>query len=694
MYFTMLVVIMCAGLLSFKAVKISVVEGQRWSAKGDSLYLKYFPVHAERGDILARDGRLLATSLPVFEVRMDLRASGLTDDVFRSNVDSLAYFLSQYANRGWSQRRYRDYLIKRRARNDRYLLIRRNVDYNTLEKFKRFPIFRRGRNAGGFIVEQKNVRDRPYEMLAERTIGYVREGVQPVGLEGYFDNYLHGQDGQRLMKRIDHGNLWIPVEDLHHIDAVRGANLVTTLDIDIQDITQNALLKAVKKHNALYGTAIVMEVRTGAIRAIANITASEGRWVEDYNYAIGAATEPGSTFKLASVMALLEDGYADLDHGIDLNKGYARFYNRDMYDSSMHGLDSTDLRQAFEISSNVGIAKIIQKTYGNTRRADEFIARLRQFGLDRTTGIEIPGEGQPWIKEAYNTEQRWSGVSLPWMSTGYELHLTPLQLLNFYNAVANDGTMMKPYLAESITRDERKIRKFSPEVVIANIASRRTIRLAQELLQGVMERGTGKDMQSDIVTIAGKTGTAVVDYYRPEQARKKYQGSFVGYFPADEPQYSCIVMIYDPKQGGYYGSAVALPAFREIAEGITALTPAQPKRDDHDRSGPRFPEVRFAYATDIEEIGRALDIGYRKTTEGEWVHAVQAEQKDEVILASHPAVDSELPDLRGMGLRDAVFMLENAGLEVTPEGTGRVISQSIRAGTKVSKGTRITLVLG
>ncbi|MDX1476067.1 MAG: penicillin-binding protein [Saprospiraceae bacterium] len=690
-YFTMVMVVLCALLLSFKAVKINVIEGERWSAKGDSLYLKYMPVRAERGNILDVQGRLLATSLPIFEIRMDLRADGLTDEVFKSGIDSLAWCLSRYVNPSWSERRYRDHLIKRRNRGDRYLLIARNINYAQLERIKRFPIFRLGPNKGGFIIERQNKRSTPYGILAARTIGYVRPNVQPVGLEGYFNDQLRGEDGKRLMQRISTRGTWIPVRNLGQIDAKRGADIVTTIDVDIQDLAESALYDAVYQHNAQWGVAIVMDVKTGAIRAIANLEPDNGRLIEKYNYAVGAATEPGSTMKLASMMAMLEDDLVTLDTKVDITNGYARFYNADMYDTGNYG-DTVDLRTAFEKSSNVGIAKTVQRVYGEPRQADKFIARLRQFGLDRTTGVEIPGEAAPHIKEAYNTEQSWSGISLPWMSTGYEVQMTPLQMLTFYNAVANNGRMMRPYLASAVVQDGRTVKSFKPKVAISQIASRETITKAQELLAGVVLRGTAKAHRSEYVSFAGKTGTAVIEYFKNSSDRKKYQGSFAGYFPADDPQYSCLVMIYNPRGSEYYGSDVALPAFVEIAEGVMALSPRKSSIDgSRNKPDSNLPPVKFAYKTDIQEIGNALDVRFDEIADSEWV-ALENPQRN--ALTARNMEDMRLPDLRGMGLRDAVFLLENAGLEVSTSGAGRVIRQSVRAGTQVSKGTRVQLVLG
>ncbi len=682
---------MCALLLSFQAVKIGVIDGERWRAKGDSLWMSQFPVAAERGDILSSDGSLLATSVPSFEIRMDTRAEGLTEKAFNAGVDSLALMLSKYSNKNWSKAQFKSYLLKARAKGNRYLLVHRNATYAELDRFKQFPVFRLGRNKGGLIIEHESSRAKPYGMLAARTIGYVRDEVQPVGLEGSFDKDLRGQEGQRLMRRLV-GGTWVPVEDLGEIEAKRGRDVITTLDIDMQDIVQHALLEAVQKHDADFGTAVLMEVQTGKIMAIANIGHSDGVWQEDYNYAVGTATEPGSTMKLASVMALFEDGLADLDTKVDLNKGYKRFYNRDLKDSEHHGIGMSDLRTAFEISSNVGIATLADEFYGNNRMAVKFVARLKQFGLQQKTGIEIPGENPPYFKEAYSKTQNWSGTTLPWMSIGYECQITPLQMLTFYNAVANDGRMMKPYLVEAIADEGHVIKRFRPESMGMRIASQKTIEKAHELLEGVALRGTASKVHSPNVTFAGKTGTARIDYYLPDDGRKSYQSSFVGYFPAEAPRYSCIVLINNPKGAKYYGSSVALPVFIEVAEQCIALNPTRnnlsEERDTvHEK---HFPQGVAINSQDANQIAKEFKWRRRGMPDAKWVDLTGDE---DAMFVEKRVEENILPDVRGMGARDALYLLENAGLIVRVNGVGLVRSQSLLPGTRVSKGMQIELKL-
>lgn len=696
LYTVLIFVVIVSILLFAKAAKISVVEGERWRTKGDSLYLKYIPVEADRGNILSDDGGLLATSLPFFEIRMDLRAAGLKEDVFRKNVDSLAWYLSRYANPQWSPVRYRNYLVQQRAKGNRYLLIKKGANYGELERFKKFPIFRLGRNTGGMIVERRSQRAMPYRDLAARTLGSVREGIQPVGLEGYFDDKLAGEEGRRLMQRVS-GGTWIPVTDLSEIEAKRGMDVVTTINIRYQDILHNSLQRAVEHHNAKFGTAVLMEVKTGAIKAIANIGKTPNGYGEDYNYAVGSSLEPGSTMKLASVMALMEDGYADLDTAVDLSQGYVRYYSRDLYDSGHHGLDMSTMRKAFEISSNVGISRLVFDNYEKGHKAGEFIARLKQFGLDRTTGIMVPGEGKPYIKDAYNTEQSWSGTTLPWMSIGYELQVTPLQMLRFYNAVANDGKMMKPYIVDRIVKDgDRVVEKFEPRVEIERIASEETIGKARELLEGVALRGTASDKPSKLVSFAGKTGTARIEYFLNND-RKKYQSTFAGYFPAEDPQYSCIVLIYDPKQNGYYGSAVALPVFMEMAERLAVINYENPAFERVDTTIQKennlreYPAISCAYKSDVQALVKALDLPEAPLPESDWL-SIKVDPEWEV--SGRNMLEKIIPNLTGMGLRDAVFVIENAGMKVKTKGVGKVKQQVPRPGSPIIRGGEIELLLG
>ncbi len=690
-YIVLLGVIFLAAFIFFAAFKINVSDGKMWREKGDDLYVKFKDIEAQRGNILAEDGSLLATSLPFFEIRMDLVTC--TDEDFDANVDSLAYCLATFVDSEHTVGGYRNKLIEKREQGQRYLLIRKNVDFELMQKIKKFPLFNLGRHRGGLIVEQHAERKRPYGLLAHRTIGYVRETAKPVGLEGYFDKQLAGTQGKQLMQRVK--NIYIPVNDLSEIQPKNGADLQTTIDINLQDVTQDALYKAVDRHNAAGGTAILMEVKTGAIRAIANLgRTEEGKIWERYNHAIGSLIEPGSTFKLATMMALLEDQVISLNDSIDLEGGSKMFYKEEMKDAFYHNMRLTSIRNAFELSSNVGIAKLAQTFYGPKNRAKRFYKRLQDMNLDVPTGIEIQGELHPRIKNPENQNNNWSGVTIPWMSIGYEVLLTPLQILNFYNSVANDGQMMKPYVVSSLQSNGSIITEFKPRVVKKSIASPHTIKAAQSLLEGVVDRGTAKSLQSERFRFAGKTGTAQVDYAK-ENVATTYNASFAGYFPAEAPKYSCIVVVNEPKENGIYGGEVAGPVFKEIAEKCYSL-----KMELHPSLNEAPPMALEDYELPVHEVGARedfvsiynyLDLPYANNPNTDWT--VSQAQNDTISLLTRVINDkNEVPNVKGMGLRDALFILENKGLHVKVIGNGKVTAQSINPGTR-AKGQTIKLKL-
>jgi len=693
-YIVALAMVGIAGLLFYKAAKISIVEGEQWRSMGDSLYLKYIPIVADRGDILASDGSLMTTSLPFFDLHMDFKAEGLREDIFRANVDSLAYYLSAKVNPSVSKTQMRDWLIQKRRKGDRYALLAKNVSIRELEQIKTFPIFRLGKNKGGLIIDRQHVRVKPYKLLASRTLGLDRENAQPIGLERTFDDYLKGEEGQRLVQRVT-GGAWIPVHDLSDLEGKRGADVVTTIIPEIQDIAEYALMDGLEKSLGSKGTAIVMDVETGAVLAMANLGRQGGGYDEDYNYAVGFSSEPGSTFKLASVMALLEDDGAELETPVDLDGGKGKFFDRTMHDSKEHGIQESTLRQAFEISSNVGIARLVQEYYGRDGRAGQFAKRIREMHLHEPTGIELDGEGAPMMKNPAVKEDHWSGTTLPWMSTGYECRMTPLQILRLYNAVANDGKMMKPYIVSEISREGRVIKRFRPQVVDSHIASSRTIKEAQELLLGVAERGTAKDYKPDHYMFSGKTGTARTDYYDPNSPRKQYMASFAGYFPSENPKYSCIVMVYDPVRGGFYGATAALPIFKKIADRCMGINRELLPKSMLADTQATMAGVRLAGWSEKEELNEIIDelsLDTHVEGQGDWARLAGGEEME--MEVKNILDKNMIPELYGMGIRDAIYLLENRGIHVQYQGIGRIKSQSIRSGQPIIRGTTIHLTLG
>ncbi|MFK8009805.1 MAG: penicillin-binding protein [Saprospiraceae bacterium] len=696
-YIVLGLLVIFAGFIFYNAVKINVLEGEKWRNEGEKDHFQNHVVKASRGNIMTEDGALLASSLPFFDIYFDSTIP--SEELWANNLDSLVvglmpflvddFNMTDYAFRTF----YRDSLIRARNASQKYMRIKKGVSYADYETMKQLPIFRRGQMRGGFIAEEDFKRERPYGMLARRTLGYVLND-RKVGLEGFFDKALKGSDGKKLKVYQAASRILVPVDNLNSIKPKSGDDIVTTLDVNIQDVVQKALLRGMEHHDAQTGTVIVMEVKTGKIKAISNVGKTTTGWYEDYNYAVGTKVEPGSTFKLASMMALLEDGYIDLDDSIDLEQGLHTFYEEEMRDASFHQLDTTTIRKAFEISSNVGIAKLVQKYYGNTDAAAKFIQHLRNFRLDQLVGIEINGEDEPYVKEAYNSDDDWSGISLPWMSIGYEVELTPLQLLTFYNAVANDGRMMKPYLVTQVQHFGDPLKNFKPTVIKKQIAKPETIQKVKELLEGVVETGTAKKLKSNRYKFAGKTGTAQINYYKFDQRDNiKYRASFAGYFPAEDPVYSCIVVITEPRQNGRYGSEVAGPIFRQIADKcFIQQKDLYPKENEQVEklTKKQLPQLDVGYRKDVDKVLKKLNLKHTDSGVKNW--AVLTADTDTLHIAPRYISRDLVPNVVGMGLRDALYVLENLGLKVTFEGAGKVVQQSLKGGTKI-RGQKINLKL-
>ncbi len=670
-----------AGVLLWRTVHISVIEGDYWRQKVKRLNLKWKVIEADRGDIVSERGRLLATSLPFFEVRMDTRADGLDDQTFYTQIDSLAWYLSVYVDPTLSPAEHRKRLVEARRAGNRYLLIKKRVNYHMLKAMKRWPIFRRGPNRGGFIAIRQTERVKPYGELASRTIGKYKSGVIAYGLEASYNRWLAGKDGKSLMKRV-RGGVWLPVGEHSYVAPQKGCDIHTTLKVEVQDIAHRALVEGMKKSGAQRGVVVIMEVRTGAVRAMVNLRRDDrGRYRETYNDAVKTAIEPGSTFKLATVMALLESGKADIDMPLNLNGGRAEFFDRIMRDASHHGLRYATLEEAFVISSNVGLAQAAWRVFH--KRQNAFVDRLRQFGLAETTGIDLLGETPPFIKRAWDKKTGWSGTTLPWMAIGYEVKLTPLQILNLYNAVANNGKLMRPYLVSAVVKDGQVIQRNAPKVLRKKIASNATLRKAQYLLRQVVIRGTAKKPLGEAMcAISAKTGTAQANYYKPNESLR-YHSSMVGYFPSQAPKYSMIVLLMDiPQDSAYYGAAAAGPVFREIVDRLYMMdVDLIPKVElgGEPLASAQVPPLK-GYAGDVMQLLQWMGLEQvDASTEGEWleVHPGAEGMRSRPLAVSMGVV----PDVRGLGARDAVYLLESAGLKVVLRGAGKVKHQSIPAGT-------------
>jgi cell division protein FtsI (penicillin-binding protein 3) len=672
-----------------RVIFIQTVEGEYWREMAKNSTIRYENIDAIRGDICADDGRLLATSVPIYEIRMDLSPEVISEEVYRQGIDSLALRLSQlFGDRSKAQ--YLQTLNQARNNKERYFLVKRNVTYNQLQILRDFPIFRLGKYRGGRIENEHARREMPYRTMAARTIGYEAEGVY-VGLEGAYRRELEGIQGKRLMQRSAGGS-WVPINDENEIQPENGKDLITTINITMQDMVENALLKQLNRFEAEFGTAVLMEVSTGKIKAISNLTRQgDGNYRETYNYAVGESAEPGSTFKLASMLALLEDGKVNPDDIVHTGEGAIRYADRIMRDARDEGHGSITVKHAFEVSSNVGISQLVFNAYKD--RPQQFIDRIKALKLDQPLGLEIAGEGKPWINDPKSPS--WSGVTLPWMSIGYEVSLTPLQTLSLYNAVANQGQMMKPMFVEEIRQTGKTIKRFQPEAIQRSIASQSTLKLIQEMLIGVVENGTAKNIYTPLYSIAGKTGTAQVantsQGYRNTSGKTSYRSSFVGFFPADQPAYSMIVVIHNPKGYIYTGSQVAAPVFKEVSDKIFATQLEYPQPQTTENLLAYLPSFGNANAEDVRTIYSAFDCMMIDNIQSSWTTTVAS--NDTVSFWEKNLIENLVPDAVGMSLKDALYVLENAGLRVRFTGRGIVRRQSLQPGVRVNPGYQIYIEL-
>ncbi|MBN1338643.1 MAG: transpeptidase family protein [Bacteroidales bacterium] len=673
-----------------KMIYIQVKEGAELLDKTHELNLKYFDVHAVRGNIYASDGSLLVTSVPVFEIRMDVACPNISDKFFNDNVRALSVELSRLF-RDKPAGVYEKELRKERKAGNRYYLVKNRVSYYEYKKLRDFPIFERGMYKGGLIAVPDSKREKPYRLLAERTLGYETEdGSARVGLEGAYSDLLSGKNGRQLKKKINNGD-WRPVFDENEVEPQNGKDIITTIDVNLQDVAEDALYRHLVEHKAEWGCAVLMEVNTGYVKAIANLKLDEksGNYYESFNYAVGESIEPGSTFKLASVLSLFEDGLADLQDSVNVKYGVTRFSNLEIKDVHYFANDWITVREAFEASSNVGISQIVNQAYSD--HPERFVNRLRQMGIDRPLNIEIPGEATPYLKNTKDKE--WSKVSLPFMSIGYEVMLTPLQVLAFYNAVANDGVMVKPVFVNEIKYANQTIERIEPEVISKSIGSEKALSDARSLLEGVVLRGTAKNLSNSVYKIAGKTGTAQIARKNQGYDKENYNASFVGYFPADNPKYSCIVVVSRPSTGRYYASSVAVPVFKEIADKVYANSYDIHEIKPDAVQNADYPQWMIGNRSDLEFLHKSLNIPLDTAGAGsQWVVTVKTES-DQIRLQSRTVQEGVVPNLKGMGARDALFILESLGLKVTLEGKGFVRDQTLPPGRKISRGEGIKILL-
>lgn len=637
-------------------LNIQIVEGDKYNQLAEERTYRNFTIPANRGNLYDTNGNLLATSISKYDIRFD--AVTVTDKNFEENITGLSAELSKMLGQSpahWSQK-----LRTARVNKHRYLLITRNLGYSDYVKMKNFPMFNLGTYKGGMIVEQRTVREHPLGAMAARTVGYERKDDQGyytrVGLEGAFGPFLEGTDGHRLKQKIAKGQ-WKPISDNNEVEPKDGYDVISTIDVNIQDIAHHALLAQLEKYEADHGTVVVMETKTGEIKAISNLgRTSKGTYYEKLNYAVGETHEPGSTFKLMAMVVALEDKVIDTSTVVDTENGIMTIRRNYVRDSKRGGYGKISAGRAFEVSSNVGIVKLIYDNYKDNPQ--KFVDGLNRMNLNEPLGLSIKGEGSPYIPTP--GDKTWSALSLPWMAYGYgSIQITPLQTLTFYNAVANGGVMVKPRFIKEIKEWDKTIVKNELTVINPSIASPETISKVQEMLKNVVEKGTAKSLYSPNFSMAGKTGTAQTEYWMEDwQSNRRYISSFVGYFPAEDPKYTSIVIIHKPKVStGYYGADVSGPVFKRIAQKIYTDTP-------------------------VEDEIETLDI------------------KNEIILQDFEkyyttSQDEKrlMPDVMGMPVMDALSILENLGLDVQVNGNGYVQDQSIAPGEKIKLKQKVALKL-
>jgi len=637
-----------------------------------------------RGQVLDNNYTPLVTSVSFFDIHMD--PTVVDDELFENEIMDLSVALNKLFQ-DKSPKDYEDFIRTGRKRKSRYLLIRKKATNQERKALREMPIFEKGRLKGGLIDnEEIIIRKRPHGELMKRTLGYVREnGDQKlmVGIEGAYDEYLRGEPGEEVEQKISTG--WKKIGPIIK-EPVEGANVVTTIDKEIQEVAHTELLNQLQKQEAESGCVIVMDVKTGYIKAIVNLQKHDnGNYYELYNKAIGTKEVPGSTFKLASLMAALEDDKVTIQDKVNA-KGVYRFYNNRLVDSHHGGYGEITIQEAFEVSSNV-FSQIINNAYKNEPRA--FIDRLKSFGLGDSLGIPIKGEPNPTLHEP--GAEGWSGLSLPWMAIGYEIQQTPLQTLTFYNAVANNGRMVKPQFVREITRANQVVQTFPPEVLKERICSQSTLEDLKTCLKGVVKRGTGKALQSAYFDIAGKTGTAQIGKRSNEDHKQKYQASFAGYFPADDPIYSCIVVIAGPTKD-IYGAVVSGTVFNSIANKVYAssLEYHKPVNGSALRSK-ELPISKDGNRFDLNQVYKAFNIPRNNKGAGEWVSTTTGSSS--VELKDRYTGIKTVPNVVGMSAKDAVYLIERTGLRVHIKGFGKVVSQSLEAGTEIIKGKVIKLEL-
>lgn len=686
-YIAFTCICLLGACILIKAALIQVKEGPELRTLAKEMHTRTTSLSAERGNIYSEDGALLCSSIPQFDIHLDL--SVVDSALFFRNVDSLSLSLSHLFN-DKTAAQYKEELVSAYNDENRYYTLRRNLPYYQYEALRSFPIFNKGKGYGGFIEDPREKRINPYGMLAYRTIGLWRENNKTIGLEAFYDTVLHGISGSRVEQKGT-GNVWIPI-DGSETEAQNGKDLVTTIDVGIQDVAEHALLSVLSKYGCKYGTCIVMEVKTGKIRALANLGQQKnGSYWEDFNYAL-MPTEPGSTFKMVTLLSLLNDKYINVDNMVNAQGGACQFGNRTMRDAE-GGIFTVPIWKAYALSSNVAMAKLAYQYYGSNPK--KYINHLLELRLGFRTGIDLLGERHPVVKSP--DDKSWSATTLPWMATGYEVQITPMHTCMLYNAVANNGRMMRPYLISGIREYGKDVKVVQPYTLIEHIGDSSTISQLKRCMAAVVSEGTAKAIKSPYYTIAGKTGTALVADKGISYSDRCFQGTFVGFFPVEQPRYTiCVVVRTQKGASAHFGAQLGAPVFRMISDKIYASSMGT-------WSGPLDSLARLdnqklqaaqatakSYRTLLNVMGKKAEMPETTTN---YLAQLYTDSSRHVKVQQGQIYKGIVPNVTGMGLKDAVYILEHEGLQVQIQGRGRVQLQSLTPGTRIVKGQNIVLQL-
>lgn len=694
-YLSFLGVVLLSFIVLGRAVYIQRVQGKYWRSLSDSMHQKFVELDAERGTIYSEDGEMLSTSVPYFDIYIDFGADGLREKNgkrFKENIDSFSIALAKFFN-DKSSAEYKKELKKAYSDEDRYFLLHKGLSFEEYKHFRNFPLVRLGRNKSGVIAEVQSKRLNPFGMLAKRTIGLARDNAQNVGLERTYDTMLKGTSGKRLMRYLS-GGAAVPV-DGYEIDPENGKDIITTLDIQMQDIVESALMKILVQNGAQYGTAIVMETKTGKIKALANLGRNidknnDTTYAEGLNYAL-QATEPGSTIKLATLLAVLDHGSSTINDLVNIGStGSAYVGVRNVTDDERSDKPLLTLRECFARSSNVGMSMVAYKAFAN--QPDLFKNYLQKWHLNRKTGIDLVGEGAPVLPKVKRNKEGLHAMVTA--SFGYAIQVTPLQTLTLYNAIANDGKMMKPYLVNSIRSNGIIVKEFSPTVVDEQLVKPQIVKAAKTCMESVVTEGTAKELFKDFpFIIAGKTGTAHVADGVHGYGDGIYQATFVGYFPANAPQYTCIVVIKTkPHATVHFGAALAGPVFKEIATKLYAQY-VQGKKTAPLKLTADSSFYQYAgYASDVKNVFNTLNINHVDSSyKNSWSRIYNNNYKP--VVQAETISKNTMPDVKNMTLKDALYLLENMNVKVFTKGRGKVVAQDILPRTTINKNQTVTLLL-